>query len=197
MRRTRRQNDGLRTVLLLIPIFVHARRPAPQARRVLPLITAAWTEPARVERVPALAAAAAEILRRPHWQAIPAAGFGRVPAANRTANAVLLVPGLYLLIQFVVAAIERQRLMRNRVAKLLQMKVSVEYHALSQDHFGSILPLPSVEGAGVGRSRNTTVKRLSDTYNTRNHFRTVRCSMRFSGLALAMMRLTKMPGVWI
>ena len=28
-------------------------------------------------------------------------------------------------------------------------------------------------------------------------FFTVRCSMRFSGVALRMMRWTKMPGVWI
>ena len=64
---------------------------ARQTGRPAPLMSAARTFPARVESVPARAAAAEEKFRRAERDAVPAARFLRLPFASRTAYAIEFV----------------------------------------------------------------------------------------------------------
>lgn len=65
-----------------IPVIVQRRDRTAHTRRVPPLIFASRASPARIERVPAMAAAVGKILWRPHGDAEPAAVLVGLPFAG-------------------------------------------------------------------------------------------------------------------
>ena len=73
----------------LVPVLVPRPRPAPEARRVAPLVAAAGAPAARVECLPGVAATTGKVLGMAGRHAVPAAGAVRLPRTMRTADAAL------------------------------------------------------------------------------------------------------------
>src|SRR5215475_2461526 len=84
--------------ILRIPVIVQRPFHATYTRRKSPLMTAARTQPARVKRVPYIAAAAEKVFRVIAIAARPIAPGVRLPTAQGTANTAV---GRFFVVQLV------------------------------------------------------------------------------------------------